>query len=129
MTKSDFAWTFPCYILAHSDETEEAAGGAPLERLMRIFAPEVAGDGEKHVAIFTDHDLAESFQQHVPAVADLKLIEFTTPVRLKSFLDTMQSHFRHAAIDLNARTLVCRSFLVAEMMSALERWIRESKAQ
>jgi|GEM_PF-3495782 hypothetical protein len=129
MTKSDFTWTFPCYILAHSDETEEAVGGAPLETPMRIFAPEVAGDGVKHVAIFTDRDLAESFQQQVPAVADLQLVEFATPVRLKAFLDTVQNHFRYAAIDLNPETRVCRSFLLVEMMPALDRWITDSEGQ
>lgn len=129
MTKSDFAWTFPCYILAHRDQTEETAGGTPLETLMQVFAPEVAGDGEKHVAIFTDHDLAESFQQQVPAVADLQLVEFATAARLKVFLDTVQNHFRYAAIDLNAQTRVCRSFLVTEMMPALDRWIKDSEGQ
>jgi len=129
MTRSDFAWTFPCYVLAQGDQTEEAAGGAPHETLMQIFAPEVAGDGEKHVAIFTDHDLAESFREQVPAVVDLQLVEFTTPVRLKTFLDTVQNHFKYAAIDLNPQTRVCRSFLVAEMMPALDQWIEESEGQ
>jgi hypothetical protein len=125
VTTSDFAWTFPCYILAQGDQFEDSARHPVTET--RVFAPDVAGDGEQRIAIFTDRDLAESFREQVPAAAGLQLTEFAGPVRLKTFLATVQSHFRYATIDLNPRTRVCRSFLISEMMPALDRWITESE--
>lgn len=121
----EFVWTFPCYILARDFRTDPESGNVSLDVHTRIVAPDVAGDGNKHVAIFTDADLAEMFRERSPMAADMQPVEFATPASLKAFLDAIQVNFQFAAIDLNPQTRVCRSFLIGEMLPALDRWIND----
>lgn len=122
MSKSDFVWTFPCYILA--DNVESNAEEMRLASGSRIVAPRVTG-ADPHIAIFTDLDLAENFREQVPAAFQKGCIEVSGPLQLKSLIGSLSGSFRHAVIDPNPQTGVCRRFLIEEMLAAADDWISE----
>ena len=116
----DFAWTFPCFVLA--DNVESNAEEMRLASGSRIMAPRVTG-ADPHVAVFTDLDLAETFREQVPAASQMDCVEVPGPRQLKSLLRSLTSSFRHAVIDPNPMTGVCRCFLIEEMLTAADDWI------
>lgn len=126
MPQSDFAWKFPCYVLAQDFDRDAETGAVRLTAGTQIFAPRVSGDDEQHVALFTDADAATAFQEQVPSTVAMELLQFAVPEELKSFFKAVGGQFSYAVIDLNPQTRVCRSFAVEEILTALDCWTRES---
>lgn len=64
--QDSFIWTFPLYMLA-GNFTRNADGGPVFHERTFYVAPKA--DGQKHLAIFTDLDLAETYiEQYDPSL-------------------------------------------------------------
>jgi len=124
MTKSDFLWTFPCFILATNHNTNPVTGVMQFDEEFRYIALELIA-GEKQIAIFTDAALAEEFAQQSPS-ADAALVEFATPAALKEFLIFAARTFKHAVIDPNRKTRISRLFLIDEILAQIDEWIDQA---
>jgi hypothetical protein len=51
MTKSEFLWTFPCFILATQYNRDPETGSVLFDEGFRVVALNLTGDGEKQVPI------------------------------------------------------------------------------
>jgi hypothetical protein len=124
MPKSDFLWTFPCFILATNHNTNPTTGAVKFDEDFRFIAPELIA-GEKQIAIFTDAAVAEEFAEQSQS-ADADLVEFATPAALKEFLIVAARTFKHAAIDPNRKTRISRLFMIDEILAQIDGWFDQS---
>jgi hypothetical protein len=106
MSKSEFLWTFPCFILATNHNANPVTGAMQFDEDFCFIAPELIAD-EKQIAIFTDAALA-------------------TPAALKEFLMFAARTFKHAAIDLSPNAKFSRLFLIDEILAQIDDWIDQT---
>lgn len=125
MGKSDFLWSFPCFILATQFNREPETGSVLFDEGFRVCALELTGDAKKQVPIFTDEALAEDYVQRSPSTG-LTVVELTTPEALKDFLVLAARAFEHAAIDFIPGAKFARLFLIDEILAQVDGWIEQS---
>lgn len=123
MESSEFLWTMPCYILATNFTRNPETGDVVFDDNIRIVAPEKSPGGEKRIAIFTDSHLAQEYLEQSDPALNLSVLEFRSPVPLKSFLENAQHHHQYVVVDLNRKTRIGRNFLIQELLPELDRWI------
>ena len=125
MSKSEFLWTFPCFIFATRFNRDSETGSILFDEGFRVVALELTGDGEKQFPVFTDEALAKDYAEQSTSTG-LTLVELSTPEALKDFLVLAASAFKHAAIDLTPRVKVSRLFLIDEILVQIDDWIDQS---
>ena len=125
MTKSEFLWTFPCFILATQYNRDPETGSVLFDEGFRVVALNLTGDGEKQVPIFTDEALAKEYSEQSASMA-LTLVELSTPEALKDFLVLAARAFNHAAIDLSPNVKFSRLFLIDEILAQVDDWIDQA---
>ncbi len=54
MSKSEFLWTFPCFVLATQFNRDAETGSVLFDEGFRVVALKLTGDAEKQIPIFTD---------------------------------------------------------------------------
>ena len=81
MTKSEFLWTFPCFILATQYNRDPETGSVLFDEGFHVVALNLTGDVEKQVPIFTDEALAKDYSEQSASMA-LTLVELSTPEAL-----------------------------------------------
>jgi hypothetical protein len=124
MSKSEFLWTFPCFVLATQYNRDPETGSVLFDEGFRIVALKLTGDNKKQVPIFTDEALARDYAEHSKAAA-LTLVELATPEALKDFLVLSARAFDHAAIDLSPKAKFSRLFLIDEILAQIDDWIEQ----
>ncbi len=125
MGKSDFLWSFPCFILATQYNRDPETGSVLFDEGFRVCALELTGDAKRQVPIFTDEALAEEYA-HRSTSTGLTMVELKTPEALKDFLVLAARAFRHAVIDFSAGSKFARLFLVDEILAQIDNWIEQS---
>jgi hypothetical protein len=121
MDCSDFAWTFPVYILASSYSRDRRTGEIIFDDKLRFLTPEAWPGGERCVAIFTDSDLAESFRFESSKRIYMDLVPFESPARLRQFLIVASEFYRVLVVDLNRKTRRAEPFAIEEVIHEMER--------
>ncbi|NLY02215.1 MAG: hypothetical protein GXY83_39525 [Rhodopirellula sp.] len=118
MERSEFIWTFPCFILASNYTIDRETGGILLDEHIRLVAPEVTPGGKQRLAIFTDQYLAEDYadicSQRVDPIPILNRTE------LKKLLNRAVEVYHELVIDLNPQTRLGRVFDTASLIQAIE---------
>ena len=122
MSKSEFLWTFPCFILATQFNRDPQTGSILFDEGFRVVSLKLTGDTEKQVPIFTDEALAADYAEHSPSTG-LTLVELPTPDALKDFLFLASKAFKHAAIDISPKAKFSRLFLIEEILAQIDDWI------
>jgi len=74
MSKSEFLWTFPCFVLATQYNRDPETGSVLFDEGFRVVALELTGDAKKQVPIFTDEALAEDYAER-STITGLTLVE------------------------------------------------------
>ena len=128
MTKSEFLWTFPCFVLATQFNRDPETGSVLFDEGFRVATLELTGDGERQVPIFTDEALAEAYVER-STTTGLTLVELSTPEGFKDFLVLAARAFKHAAIDITPKSKFSRLFLIAEILDQIDEWIEQSDDQ
>jgi hypothetical protein len=126
MPKSEFLWTFPCFVLATQFNRDSETGTVLFDEGFRVVTLSLTGDAEKQVPIFTDEALAADYAQRSPSTG-LTLVELSTPDALKDFLMLASKPFKHAAIDLSLKAKFSRLFLIDEILAQIEDWIDQAE--
>jgi hypothetical protein len=126
MSKSEFLWTFPCFVLATQFNRDAETGSVLFNEGFRVVALKLTGDAEKQIPIFTDEALAEDYAAR-SASTGLTLVELSTPEALKDFLVLAARAFKHAAIDLSPQAKFSRLFLIEEILAQIDDWIDPSE--
>ena len=119
MTKSDFLWQFPCYVLATAQNTSPLTGEVLFDDKLRFVAPSVVPGEKQGIAIFTDSAMADEFRELSRSPDSLKLAAIPNQDALRSFLQIAERQFQHVAIDLNRKTRLARLFLIQEILDQL----------
>lgn len=122
MPKSEFLWTFPCFILATQFNRDPQTGSVLFDEGFRVVSLKLTGDSEKQVPIFTDEALAADYVERSPSTG-LTQVELSTPVALKDFLVLASKAFQHAAIDISPKAKFSRLFLIEEILAQIDDWI------
>lgn len=125
MSKSEFLWTFPCFILATQYNRAPETGSILFDEGFRVVALELTGDAKRQVPIFTDEALAQDYAER-SAKSGLALVELATPNALKDFLVLAARAFEHAAIDLSPRAKFSRLFQINEILDQIDDWIDQN---
>lgn len=128
MTKSEFLWTFPCFILATQFNRDPETGSVLFDEGFRVATLKLTGDDEKQVPVFTDEALAQDYAER-STTTGLTLVELSTPEAFKDFLVLAQKAFKHAAIDISPKAKFSRLFLIAEILNQIDGWIEQSENQ
>ena len=125
MAKSEFIWTFPCFILATQCNRSPETGSVLFDERFRVATVELTGGGEKQVPIFTDTALAEDYGERSTSTGLIQ-VELSTPEALKDFLVLAARAFNHAAIDLSPNVKFSRLFLIDEILAQVDDWIDQA---
>lgn len=125
MSKSEFLWTFPCFILATQFNRDPQTGSVLFDEGFRVVSLKLTGDGKKQVPIFTDEALAADYAERSPSTG-LTLVELSTPEALKDFLVLVSKVFQHAAIDISPKAKFSRLFLIEEILAQIDDWINQT---
>lgn len=125
MSKSEFLWTFPCFVLATQYNRNPETGSVLFDEGFRVVALELTGDAKKQVPVFTDEALARDYAEQSTTTA-LTFVELATPEALKDFLVLAARAFDHAAIDLSPKAKFSRLFLIDEILAQIDDWIDPS---
>ena len=125
MSKSEFLWTFPCFILATQFNRDPQTGSILFDEGFRVVSLKLTGDGKKQVPIFTDEALAADYAERSPSTG-LTLVELSTPEALKDFLVLVSKVFQHAAIDISPKAKFSRLFLIEEILAQIDDWINQT---
>jgi len=120
MTKSNFLWQFPCYILATTHKTSPLTGEVLFDEKLRFVAPAVLPGGKQGIAIFTDSALADEFRELSRSPKSVTLAAIPNQGTLRSFLQIASHQLQHVAIDLNRKTRLARLFLIQEILDQLD---------
>jgi hypothetical protein len=72
-SEDDFTWTFPLFVLAGNYKSKPE-GSSLFEADTFFIAPRMPT--ELHLAVFTDSDLAKSFQEHCGHQLNLRVFSF-----------------------------------------------------
>jgi hypothetical protein len=126
MSKSEFLWTFPCFVLATQFNRDAETGSVLFDEGFRVVTLKLTGDAEKQIPIFTDEPLAEDYATRSTSTG-LTLVELSTPEALKDFLVLAARAFKHAAIDLSPQAKFSRPFLIEEILAQIDDWIDPSE--
>jgi len=125
MSKLDFLWTFPCFVLATQFNRDPETGSVLFDEGFRVVTLELTGDSKKQVPIFTDEALATDYAERSTNTG-LTLVELATPEALKDFLVLAARAFDHAAIDMSPKAKFSRLFLINEILAQIDDWIDQS---
>ena len=125
MSKSEFLWTFPCFVLATQYNRDPITGSVLFDEGFRVVALKLTGDARKQVPVFTDEALARDYAEQ-STTTGLTCIELATPEALKDFLVLAAKAFDHAAIDLSPKAKFSRLFLIDEILAQIDDWIGQS---
>ena len=125
MSKSEFLWTFPSFVLATQYNKTPETGNVLFDEGFRVVSLKLTGDGKRQVPIFTDEASAESYTKQSTSTGII-LVELATPEALKDFLHLAARAFDHAVIDLNPRTKFSRLFLIDEILAQVDEWVDQS---
>jgi hypothetical protein len=123
MSASDFAWTFPVYILARNYQMDPATESVIFDENIRFITPEAFPNGPRAIALFTDADLGEDFRDQGQDISGVDLLPFHSPAALRGFLARAMSDYQVAVVDLNRKTRRCTPFTLAEVISEMDRMI------
>lgn len=126
MPKSEFLWTFPCFILATQFNRDPQSGSIVFDEGLRVVSLKLTGDSEKQVPVFTDKALAADYAERSPSTG-LILVELPTPDALKDFLVLAARTFKHAAIDISPKAKFSRLFLIDEILLQIDDWIDQAE--
>jgi hypothetical protein len=116
-----FVWSFPCYILARDYAVDQRTGDVVLDDNIRFITPTNAADGEPAVAIFTDLDLAELYQEQGDPALGVKVLEILNPAGLQNFLRLAEANYRMVAIDPTRTVPRFRVAPIAAVLQDLDR--------
>lgn len=125
MSRSEFLWTFPCFILATQFNKDPETGSVLFDEGFRVVSLKLTDDGKKQVPIFTDDALAADYAERSPSTG-LTLVELSTPEALKDFLVLASKAFKHAAIDISPKAKFSRLFLIDEILAQIDDWIDQA---
>lgn len=121
MDPSQFAWTFPVYILAKNYTMDGLSESVVFDDRIRFATPEITPNGPRAIALFTDLDMAREFQEESPDKLDA--VPFTSPAALRAFLERARNDYSFVAVDVNRKTrrgAICQLEAVIQEMNHLE---------
>jgi hypothetical protein len=121
MNASDFAWTFPVYILARGYTMDPATESVVFDENIRFITPEAYPGGPRAIALFTDADLAESFRREGMGTQGLDLLPFSSPAALRAFLVRAAVDYAVAVIDINRTTRRSIPLTLLEVIAEMDR--------
>jgi len=121
MNKTEFLWTFPCFVLASRFNTSDS-GHIILDEDILFVAP-FAEDGSQRLAIFTDHDAVLDYLDCCDGdVSHLTHVPIPTARDLLQLLVRSQLWTR-VWVDLNPKAGMSRSVPVAELILEIEHYL------
>jgi hypothetical protein len=125
MNASEFAWTFPLYIIVGDCNTDPDTGRTLYDDKLRFITPEAWPGGPTAIAIFTDWDLAETYRQKCQHAQSLRLLDFPGPAELKSFLEAAHNNYQVVVVDVNRQTRRAQTFYLQEVIDHMDHLDRQ----
>ena len=114
--KDDFTWTFPLFVLAGNYKSKPE-GGSLFEPDTFFIAPRIPT--ELHLAVFTDSDLAKSFQEHCGHQLNLRVFSFG-PDEMLRLLKKTSGRWQKIVIDPHPGGRRSRTAPLSDLVDAID---------